>query len=62
MRAVNYSRARENLKKICDEVIADCETIIITRKKGENVVLISEAEYNNMKKRIERGLQENNLD
>jgi antitoxin YefM len=52
MKAVNYSYARENFKKICDEIIEDFETFIITRKNGGNVVLISEVEYNKMIKSI----------
>jgi antitoxin YefM len=46
--AVNYSTARQNLKEFCDKAINDFETVIITRERGENVVLISEDEYNNM--------------
>ncbi len=48
MLAVNYSNARENFKAYCDKANNDFETIIITRKQGGNVVMISESEYNNM--------------
>ena len=48
MLAVNYSTLRENLKKYCDATNQDMETIIVTRKSGGNVVLISESEYNNL--------------
>ncbi|MDD3898388.1 MAG: type II toxin-antitoxin system prevent-host-death family antitoxin [Syntrophomonadaceae bacterium] len=48
MLAVNYSTLRENLKKYCDAANQDLETIIVTRKSGGNVVLISESEYNNL--------------
>ncbi|MGI6308716.1 MAG: type II toxin-antitoxin system Phd/YefM family antitoxin [Dethiobacteria bacterium] len=48
MLAVNYSTLRENLKKYCDTANQDFETIIVTRKKGGNVVLMSEDEYNNI--------------
>ena len=46
--AINYSTARQNLKEICDRAVNDFETIIVTRSHGDNVVLISEGEYNNM--------------
>jgi len=46
--AVNYSTLRENLKKYCDVANQDLETIVVTRKSGGNVVLISESEYNNL--------------
>lgn len=48
MIAVNYSNARDNFKKFCDAAVHDFETIIVTRKQGENVVIMSEAEYNNL--------------
>lgn len=48
MIAVNYTNARENFKKYCDAAVHDFETIIITRKQDENVVIISEAQYNNL--------------
>ncbi|MDR1735981.1 MAG: type II toxin-antitoxin system prevent-host-death family antitoxin [Oscillospiraceae bacterium] len=48
MIAVNYSTARDNFKKFCDTAVQDFETIIVTRKMGENVVLMSESEYNNL--------------
>ncbi|HCC34424.1 MAG TPA: prevent-host-death protein [Ruminococcaceae bacterium] len=48
MIAVNYTNARENFKKYCDAAVQDFETVIVTRKQGENVVIMSEAEYNNL--------------
>ena len=48
MIAINYTMARQNLKEYCDKTVNDFETIIITRERGENVVLLSESEYNNI--------------
>ena len=48
MIAINYTTARQNLKEFCDKTVNDFETVIITRERGENVVLMSESEYNNM--------------
>ena len=48
MIATNYSDIRNNLKKYCDKATRDSETIIITRKNDENVVLMSIDEYNNL--------------
>ncbi len=48
MIAVNYSNLRENLKDYCDKATQDFETIVVTRKDNQNVVLLSEAEYNNL--------------
>jgi antitoxin YefM len=48
MIAINYTTARQNLKDFCDKTVNDFETVIITRERGENVVLISESAYNNM--------------
>ena len=46
MRVVNFSEARNNLKSLCDAAYHDSEEIIINRKNGENVVIISLEEYN----------------
>lgn len=48
MLAVNYSELRNNLKDYCDKTIDDLETILVTRKKDRNVVMISLEEYNNL--------------
>ena len=48
MIAINYSLARRKLKEYCDKTVNDFETIIITRERGENVVLMSESQYSNM--------------
>ena len=48
MIATNYSEVRNNLKTYCDKATKDYETIIITRKNNENVVLMSEEECNNL--------------
>lgn len=48
MKALNYSSLRSNLKQVLDTVVNDFETYVITRKNDENVVVMSEAEYNNL--------------
>lgn len=47
MIAVNYSQVRENMKAYMDKATNDFETIIVTRK-DKNVVIISEEAYNNL--------------
>ena len=37
-----YSRARQNLAKLLDEVTKNQETIVIKRRRGESVVMMSE--------------------
>lgn len=48
MLARSYSTVRQNFKDYCDAATNNFETIIVTRERGENVVLMSESEYNNM--------------
>lgn len=48
MIATSYSTVRQNFKDYCDKATNDFETIIITRERGDNVVMMSEAEYNNL--------------
>ena len=47
MLAVKRMDVRENFKALCDKVFQG-ETLIISRPKNENVVMISEKEYNEM--------------
>ncbi len=49
MLVVKSMNVRENFKEWCNKVIAG-ETIIVSRPKNKNVVIISEAEYNEMMK------------
>lgn len=49
MLAVKSMDVRENFKNFCEKVI-NGETLIISRPKNENVVMLSEAEYNKMMK------------
>ena len=48
MLAVNYTDLRGNMKECMDKVSDDFETLIVTRKKNKNIVMISEETYNNM--------------
>ncbi|WP_452228851.1 MULTISPECIES: type II toxin-antitoxin system Phd/YefM family antitoxin [unclassified Lacinutrix] len=49
METVNYSDFRANLKHWFDKVIDDVSDIIIKRKGGKDLVLISLDEYNSLK-------------
>ena len=48
MLAVNYTNLRENMKSYMDRVTDDYETLIVTRKDINNVVMLSEEAYNNL--------------
>ena len=45
MKTVAYSDARQHLKDICDKVSENNETVIITRRDGRDVVLLSMEKY-----------------
>lgn len=49
MLAVKSMDVRDNFKSFCDRVF-NGETLIISRPKNENVVMLSETEYNKMMK------------
>jgi len=49
MQVVNFTEARNNLKSLFDSVYTDSEEVIVNRKNGENVVIISLDSYNAMK-------------
>jgi len=41
---VSYSKARQNLAKLLDEVTRNQDTVVIKRRRGESVVMMSEKE------------------
>ena len=49
METVNYTEFRSNLKHWFDKAINDVSDIIIKRKSGKDLVLISLDEYNSLK-------------
>lgn len=49
MLAVKSMDVRDNFKNLCDKVF-NGEILIISRPKNENIVMLSEAEYNDMLK------------
>lgn len=49
METVNYTDFRANLKHWFDKVINDVSEVIIKRKDGKDLVLISLDEYNSLK-------------
>ena len=49
MLAVKSMDVRDNFKSICEKAVSG-ETIIVSRKRNQNVVIVSEAEYNSLLK------------
>ena len=45
MKTVSYSEARQHLKEICGEVAEQNETVIVTRRDGQDVVMLSVEKY-----------------
>ena len=62
MQAVFYSEARNNLRKIINQVCDNFEEFIITTKEKQSVVIISQEEYNSMKETIYLLSSKNNRD
>lgn len=52
MIATNFSNARNNFKKVCDKVVEDADVAIITRKNDQNVVLMSQQQYDNLMENV----------
>ncbi len=48
MIATNFSYVRNNFKEVCDRIVQDSDIAIITRKNDENVVLMSQIQYDNL--------------
>ncbi len=52
MEVLNYTEFRKNLAESLNKVSNDAETIIVSRGKGKNVVVMSLEEYNAFKETI----------
>ncbi|HBO4168703.1 type II toxin-antitoxin system Phd/YefM family antitoxin [Pseudomonas aeruginosa] len=52
MQILNFSQARAGLKQTMDDVCRDHEPAVITRQRGEPVVMISLEDYNGMKETL----------
>jgi antitoxin YefM len=52
MKAVSYSEARENLKSMIDQVVADRAPIAITRQRGEGAVLVSASDWSSIEETL----------
>lgn len=48
MLAINYSTLRNSMKKYFDIITDSIETIVVKRKSGNNIVMMSEETYNNL--------------
>ena len=70
MEITNYTSFRQSLKSYLDKVFSNHTPLFVTRAKGEDVVVMSKADYDSMQEtfyllkspqnalRLEKGLQE----
>ena len=47
-REISYSEARKSLKSYLDKVCSEHTPLLITRRKGENVMLLAEDDYRSL--------------
>jgi antitoxin YefM len=52
MDVLNYSDTRAKLKEVMDRVTQDRAPVLITRQKGEAVVIVSLADWNAMEETV----------
>ena len=48
MDVLTYSDTRARLKEVMDRVVDDCEPVVIARKRGRSVVMVSLDEWNRL--------------
>lgn len=46
--AMSFSELRKNLKAACDKVCSEHEPLLIKRRNGEDVVILSRADYESL--------------
>ena len=52
MDVITYSDTRASLKKVMDKVVDDRAPIVVTRARGEAVVMVSLADWNAMEETL----------
>ncbi|HEV2532040.1 type II toxin-antitoxin system prevent-host-death family antitoxin [Phenylobacterium sp.] len=52
MKVLNYSDTRARLKDVMDQVVEDRTPVVVTRKRGEAVVMVSLADWNAMEETL----------
>ncbi len=52
MDVLTYSDTRANLKDVMDRVVADRAPVVVTRKRGESVVMVSLSDWNAMEETL----------
>lgn len=50
MMAAKSMDVRENFKEWCNKIVLGGETVIVSRPKNENIIMMSEKEYNDLQK------------
>jgi antitoxin YefM len=48
MRVINFSDARNQFKQVIDQVVADCDVTIISRRDSDDAVVMSLDTYNSI--------------
>lgn len=48
MRAINFSEARNHLKRVLDQVVNDYDYTLITRRDSEDAVVMSLEQFNGL--------------
>ncbi len=48
MRVINFSDARNQFKRVIDQVVSDCDVAIISRRDADDAVVMSLNTYNSM--------------
>jgi len=52
MDVLSYSDTRAKLKEVMDRVVQDRAPVVVTRKRGESVVMVSLADWNAMEETL----------
>lgn len=61
MNVISYSKARNNLESLLDQVAEDANHTIIHRREGEDAVIMSLDSYNNLMENLHLMSSSNNI-
>lgn len=52
MDSLSFSETRANLKAVMDRVVDDCVPVAIRRRGGDNVVMVSQSDWDGMQETL----------
>lgn len=62
MIATDFNSVRNNFNEVCNKIVQDSDVAVITRENAENIIIMSQSQYDNMMENIYIRSSKNNYE